>query len=232
MKAADSTAGASGEAESGNAVCACGGRAATPPDGSGGLAEGTSTSRKRKLPDDAAYDSADKKQKQGAEKDTGNVGDVDDGGVRTLDDGDGGDDYNDDNVNDEKFGALVGQDKNRLGDSLAALTPVNNEETHHKMTRDYFLTDREKELFDAQSDWPEDWVSIFFAIGANENGVALAAQPIRPFTSAPFPCIVLTGMDFTKLMDEETAAVSRQLRDFEVEAPEVYREKVPMTYGS
>eukprot|EP00980_Cylindrotheca_fusiformis_P030475 scaffold24883_cov201-Cylindrotheca_fusiformis.AAC.1 len=50
-------------------------------------------------------------------------------------------------MGDDKYIGLVGQDKNRLGETLEGLSKNDNETTHHKVTASYFLSSKERQLF-------------------------------------------------------------------------------------
>ena len=49
---------------------------------------------------------------------------------------------------DEEFLGLAGQDKNRMRDTLEALSDLSNDTTHHQVSAAYFLTSEEKETFE------------------------------------------------------------------------------------
>ena len=143
-------------------------------------------------------------------------------------------------VGDDEFVGLSGQDKNRMRDTLAALSALSNDTTHHKVSAAYFLNPGERKMFE-DIGWSLRWPAILFSIGAEEAGAALAEQATRMRLRGndvgdtedkfQFPCIVLTSLGYSKLMDNATDTALRQLRDFVIEVPSVYKGKVPLTYG-
>ena len=69
-------------------------------------------------------------------------------------------------------------------------------------------------------------------------GAALAKQATRKrlrrdgeIDEVKFPCIVLTSLSYDKLMGSESNVALQKLRDYVIEAPSIYKEKVPLTYG-
>ena len=74
----------------------------------------------------------------------------------------------------------------------------------------------------------------FFSIDG-DAGAALSKDNPRTNRSGEIgkrdcPCIVLTGLGYDKIMDENATKALTELRYQVEEAPEVYKEKVPMTY--
>jgi hypothetical protein len=139
-------------------------------------------------------------------------------------------------VGDDDFVGLVGQDKNRMHDSLDARhTDLSEEAGHHKVTTSYFLTSKERDLF-TQLHWPLQWPVILFSVGTEEKGAALAKHTTRKLhresamAEVSCPCIVLTGLGYTKLMDTEADKALGALREIIIEAPPEYRKSVPLTY--
>ena len=138
---------------------------------------------------------------------------------------------------DDKFVGLCGQDKNRVDDTLAKLVQVSNAETHNKLTPTFFLSDTERQLF-KDAGWSLDWPTILFSIHARDAGAALAeAYEIKTrsnrMISSRFPCIVLTGLGYEKIIgkNKEAEKALCELRNQLEEAPPVYKQNVPMTYG-
>jgi hypothetical protein len=143
---------------------------------------------------------------------------------------------NDDN--NEWFVGLVGQDKNRVNDSLLSLQPVGNDETHWKLSTQYFLSNNERDKFSAVG-WNMYWPSIFFAIGSGEQNagrVDISTRKLRSDTSSKeiqIPCMICTGLGYTKLVDSTSSAEIKlqELRDFVFDPPEMYQKFVPITHG-
>ncbi|CAJ1943839.1 unnamed protein product [Cylindrotheca closterium] len=85
----------------------------------------------------------------------------------------------------DKFKALVGQDKNRIGDSFSNLQAVSNEATHRKVTPQYYLTKEEKEEFQ-KAQMSLDWPAVLFAIDGDEEKIGWvesSAMTLRSRTS-------------------------------------------------
>jgi hypothetical protein len=140
-------------------------------------------------------------------------------------------------VGDDAFVGLAGQDKNRMRDTLDALTDLSEEASHHKVTTDYFLTRAEMQLF-VDRGWPLQWPAILFAVGTDELGAGLAEQTTRRLRrkkgrvfKVTFPCMVLTGLGYTNFMDTEADKALRALREITIPAPLDYTLSVPLTYG-
>ena len=98
----------------------------------------------------------------------------------------------------------MGQDKNRIGDSLRHLQPLSNDATHHKVTPRYFLTEEEQEEF-ANADVGFDWPAILFAIGADEekSGLAQSGNEMTRRSGGSLeertPCVIFAGLGYTNL---------------------------------
>ena len=145
-------------------------------------------------------------------------------------------------IDNDKFVGLVVQDKNRVSDTLQNLTSVDNPETHHKVNVDYFLTRDEKDTFrSAGVDLEKHWPAILFAIGVDSVGADIAAQleqkrfrhnSVSNTDRFDFPCIVLTGLDYLGLMDDDAAVCLKKLRDFEIVPSDQKQGDIPITYGS
>jgi len=123
----------------------------------------------------------------------------------------------------EEFIALVGQDKGQLADTLEQLTNADNPVTHKDLNPWLFLDKEELATFPCH--WQHiQWPSILFAVDVEEPGVALAdatkgsilqgTKHKLPSTTKSndtqqniiatgIPCIVLTGLDYKFLDDEE-----------------------------
>lgn len=143
----------------------------------------------------------------------------------------------------DMFVALVGQDKNRVADSLVALTAVGTEETSWKINAKYFLNDEEQKSFTiAGVALEKHWPAILFAVGIDEVGAAAAHSVAGKETRAgspdgalqsegsQFPCLVLTGLDY-QFLDDGSNEVLKQLRFFEIEVQERKKMDIPITYG-
>ncbi|CAJ1941073.1 unnamed protein product [Cylindrotheca closterium] len=134
----------------------------------------------------------------------------------------------------DKFTALAGQDKNRIGDSLHTFQPLSNAATHHKITPLYFLTEAEQEEF-RRAEVAFDWPAVVFAIGGNEMESGLAQSGDMALRSCisneeRAPCVIFTGLGYTKLMDDDCNTLLTELRDFVIEVPEHYRQNAPLTF--
>ena len=144
-------------------------------------------------------------------------------------------------VGEDKFVGLVIQDKNRVSDTLQSLTSFDNDETHHKVNLEYFLSKEEKQTFrSAGVDLTKHWPAILFAVGVDEVGAAAAGQlEQRRFRhnnrseteGFHFPCIVLVGLNYTNLMNAEADKHLSALRDFEIVPSDRKRADIPITYG-
>mmetsp|Transcript_9988 Transcript_9988/g.21826 ORF Transcript_9988/g.21826 Transcript_9988/m.21826 type:complete len:829 (+) Transcript_9988:186-2672(+) len=145
-------------------------------------------------------------------------------------------------VEEDKFVGLVVQHKNRASDTLQSLTRADNPATHHKVNVEYFLTEAEKETFrSAGVDLERNWPAILFAVGVDKVGAEVATQleqkrfrhnNLSNTDRFDFPCIILTGLDYSKLMTADAAARLKDLRDFEFVPSLQKREDIPITYGS
>ena len=140
-------------------------------------------------------------------------------------------------VGEDEFVGLCGQDKNRMHDKLEGLLEKKTPETHYKMTAEYFLDADEKEKF-KKIRWSLSWPAILFSIDASEKGAALAERATRMRLRSnktfhcPFPCIVLTGLGYSGLVDDDSENVIRELKNAHEDLPAVYIEKVPLTCGA
>jgi len=139
----------------------------------------------------------------------------------------------------EEFIGLVGQDKNCFADTLEQLTNADNPVTHEDLNPWWFLDKDELATFPFR--WQKvQWPSILFAVDIKEPGVALAdgrkgstsqttsggtkrklptstgttkSDDIQQnMTATGIPCIVLTGLDYEFLEDEERDQMN-QFRD-------------------
>eukprot|EP00980_Cylindrotheca_fusiformis_P026828 scaffold17595_cov113-Cylindrotheca_fusiformis.AAC.13 len=143
----------------------------------------------------------------------------------------------------DKFVGLAGQDKNRLDEVLESESDYSSEATGQPATTDYFLTREERESF-REAGFPLDWPAILFSTGGEEQpGAALAQHATRiriwhPTGNKPivqefsFPCLVLTGLQYSKLMDGDADSKLQELGDFVMDPPDAYRDAVPLTYGA
>mmetsp|Transcript_15629 Transcript_15629/g.35852 ORF Transcript_15629/g.35852 Transcript_15629/m.35852 type:complete len:826 (-) Transcript_15629:74-2551(-) len=145
-------------------------------------------------------------------------------------------------VEEDKFVGLVVQDKNRVSDTLQSLTNADNDATHHKVNVEYFLTEAEKETFrSAGVDLERNWPAILFAVGVDKVGAEVATQleqkrfrrnNVSDTDRFNFPCIVLTGLDYSDLMNVDAVVRLKGLRDFEVLPCLQKQQDIPITYGS
>lgn len=90
-------------------------------------------------------------------------------------------------------------------------------------------------------DLEKHWPAILFANGVGEVGADVATQLeqkcLRHNSSCgtdrfDFPCIVLAGLSYSNLMDEDAVAHLKKLRDFEVVPTAQKQRDIPITYGS
>jgi hypothetical protein len=139
-------------------------------------------------------------------------------------------------VAEDEFVGLCGQDKNRNDETLEHLGEITTEATHHKVKPSYFLTETEKNLFIKEL-WSLDWPAILLSIHVKEPGAELAKESTIQTRSKSmvdqYPCIILTGLGYKKIMCENFEAEQAlcELRDQVEEVPDVYRQKIPLTYG-
>ena len=144
-------------------------------------------------------------------------------------------------VKKDTFVGVVVQDKNRVSDTLQSLTGAENATTHHKANVEYFLTNEEKETFKAAGvDLAMHWPAILFAIGVDEVGAGVATQfEQKRFRHNywseterfDFPCIVLTGLNYRNIMNEDADASLKRMRALEDVPTEQKQADIPMTYG-
>ena len=139
---------------------------------------------------------------------------------------------------DDSFVGLVGQDKNRIHDSVTGLASLSNDETHVKVSPSYFLSQCEREAFE-EIGWSLDWPSILFSIGVDDIAASTAQQPTRIELRSEelaegkeyYPCIVLTGLGYDNIVGADAIEALREFRDGYIEAPEAYCKYAPLTYG-
>ena len=84
--------------------------------------------------------------------------------------------------------------------------------------------------------WSLDWPTILFSIHARDAGASLAEAyevETRSNISSRCPCIVLTGLGYEKIIgkNKEAEQALCELRNQVEDAPTVYTQNVPMTYG-
>eukprot|EP00980_Cylindrotheca_fusiformis_P002294 scaffold531_cov102-Cylindrotheca_fusiformis.AAC.1 len=88
---------------------------------------------------------------------------------------------------------------------------------------------------------PHDWPAILFSLGQDNPGAALAqqakwmrlrhdSQVIPEVEEFPFPCIILAGLQYFELMNDDGNSKLRELRDFVAEEPCAYRKATPLSY--
>jgi len=126
------------------------------------------------------------------------------------------------NTDTEEFIGLVGQDKNRIADSLEYLIKADNPETHENLHPRFFLSADELATFPAR--WRDvQWPSILFAVDVEGPGMSLVKMPDnkckrlrsgkkKPSKKIGIPCIVMMGLDYAFLTNEERIHLKR-LRD-------------------
>ena len=139
----------------------------------------------------------------------------------------------------DKYIGLIVQDKNRLSDTLGSLVKADNDETHWKVNMHFFLTKEEQLSFTrAGVSLDKHWPALLFAIGTDEVGTdavkALTRRRLRSdgnSETTEFPCIVLTGLNYFGLMDEEVNRSLVDLRVAELGIDEGKEQYVPITYG-
>ena len=138
----------------------------------------------------------------------------------------------------DKFVALVGQDKNRLDDSMENLAAAGQAATHWKVQKEYFLNSEEQKSFQEAGytleEQQKSWPAMLFAVGVDPIGV-LTADTIKKRSGCSTelsrgPCLVLTGLNYS-FTDSATNSALETFRSWELPITEQKKKDIPITYG-
>ena len=103
----------------------------------------------------------------------------------------------------------------------------------------YFLTREEQASFlQAGVSRDKHWPALLFRVGMDKVGATAAnsvtlrrLRATRDTETIDFPCLVLTGLDYLRLMNEEENEALKATREAELGVDDRKQTDVPITFG-